>query len=174
MKETLQAIAHRKSCRKYQDIKLAPDEVSTILQAGLQAPSSMNRQQVIMTAITNKGFIQQLTKAVSSVLNKAEDYSCFYHAPCIVIVSGPRDYNELKTDGSCILQNMFIAATALEIGSCWINQLGGIGDNPMIRKILRTYQIPDDHIICGCASLGYPSGDSAPKEKNLNRILIID
>lgn len=174
MNETIQIINQRKSCRKYQDVKLSTDEVSTILHAGLQAPSSMNRQQVIITAITNKDIINELTKEITKALNKSEKYSCFYHAPCIVIVSGPKDYSALFTDGSCILQNMFLAATSLQIGSCWINQLKGIEDIPAIRKILTTCHIPENHNVCGSASFGYPDGDITPKEKDSNRIQIID
>lgn len=174
MSKTLQTIKNRKSCRKYQDVKLSPDEITTILHAGLQAPSSMNRQQMFITAVTNKEIVNQLTKEITLALDKHEDYSCFYHAPCIVIVSGPKTYSALKTDGSCILQNMFLAATDLQIGSCWINQLGGIEDIPKIRKILNMCNIPDDHLVCGCASLGYADGPMTPKEKHVNRIQIID
>lgn len=174
MSETLETIKNRKSCRKYQNIKLAPDQITTILQAGLQAPSSMNRQQMTVCAITNKEIVTQLTKEITIALNKHEDYSCFYNAPCIVIVSGPRTYNALQTDGSCILQNIFLAATDLEIGSCWINQLGGLEDTPKIREILNMCNIPSDHLVCGCASLGYADGSITPKEKHLNRMQIID
>jgi len=174
MSETLQTIKNRKSCRKYQDVKLAPDEITTILQAGLQAPSSRNRQQIIITAVTNKAIVAQLNKEISITLNTHEDYSYFYHAPCIVIVSGPRTYNALQTDGSCVLQNIFLAATDLQIGSCWINQLRGIEDTPNIRKVLTMCNIPEDHFVCGCASLGYADGPITPKEKHITRIQIID
>lgn len=174
MNETLQSIAYRKSCRSYQTTPLPSDVVYTIATAGIQAPSSMNRQQTKVTVISNTNIREQLTKEIAIALDKPEDYSCFYHAPCIMIVSAPKEYDALVTDGSCVLQNIFLAATSLGIGSCWINQLKDIADNPAIRELLTACKIPEDHIVCGCASLGYPQEDMIAKEKKVERISIID
>lgn len=173
MNETIKSIHQRMSCRNYLDTKLPKDILNTILEAGLQAPSSMNRQRVILSAITNESLINELKKAVAIKLEQPESYSCFYNANTIVIVSAPKDYSPLYTDGSCVLQNIFLSATSLGIGSCWINQLCGIEDDPKIRELLKKCNIPDDHHICGCASLGYPNGEMTPKEKDSKRIQII-
>ena len=57
-------------------------------------------------------------------------------------------------------------ANKLGIGSCWINQLKTICDEKNIRTLLRSYDIPDNHIVWGIAALGYPQTPNKIKEKN--------
>lgn len=174
MNETIKTIHQRQSCRNYQAVKIPLDILSCILDAGLQAPSSMNRQQCLITAVTNQTILKQLTKEVTVALNKEDSYSCFYNANTVIIVSGPKEYNALFTDGSCILQNIFLAATCYQLGSCWVNQLHGLEDTPAIRKLLTACKIPNDHHICGCAILGYANEEIVKKEKYSHRIQCIE
>ena len=44
MNETLNTIMTRRSCRQYQNECIKEDELITILEAGIQAPSAMNQQ----------------------------------------------------------------------------------------------------------------------------------
>ncbi len=174
MNETIQTIHQRASCRAYQETPVPKDLLNAVIDSGLQAPSAMNLQKDTITAITNKELIKDLSKGIALALDKPETYSCFYHAPCIIIVSGPKDYYALVTDGSAMLQNMFLAATSIELGSCWINQLCGIEDRPEIRALLDRCKIPSNHHVCGCVSLGYATKQASPTEKSTQRITIIE
>lgn len=174
MNETIQTIFKRQSCRDYKDVQIPKEILDMILQAGLQAPSSMNRQQCFITALTNPILLEKLSKEITSVLNREENYSCFYNASTVILVTAPRDYSALFTDGSCILENIFLAASSLDIGSCWINQLHGIEDEPSIRNILDTIGIASNHHVCGCAILGYPKQVGPKKEKDAKRIHYVE
>ena len=69
-------------------------------------------------------------------------------------------------DCACAMQNIFLAAKSLGIGSCWINQLGQTCDDPDVRAFLTKLGIPENHRVYGCAALGYAA--AAPmKEKKL-------
>lgn len=46
-------------------------------------------------------------------------------------------------DCACALQNIFLAAKSLGIGSCWINQLGQTCDDPDVRAFLTGLGIPE-------------------------------
>ena len=67
MNETLKTIAQRKSCRSYQSEMIKDDELQTILEAGIQAPSAMNRQLCEIYAVTNSDMIDELTEAIKKV-----------------------------------------------------------------------------------------------------------
>ena len=54
---------------------------------------------------------------------------------------------------------------SLGLGAVWINQLRDKCNKPEIRKILDSFHIPHNHIICGFVALGYPAEKPAPKER---------
>ena len=45
-------------------------------------------------------------------------------------------------DCACALENIFLAAKSLGIGSCWINQLGQTCDDPDVRAFLTKLGVP--------------------------------
>ncbi len=178
MNETLKVIASRYSCRDYDNKPITEDELKIILNAGLLAPSAMNSQVDEAFAVVNNDLIDELALAINDGfkhlgIKKPDDYYCTYHAPILVIVSGPRDYTRLKEDGSCMLENMFLAAESLNIGSCWINQLRDTQDLENVRAVLSKIGIPEDHRVVGCAALGYSKKRVEPKIKKESRIHII-
>ncbi len=43
-------------------------------------------------------------------------------------------------DDACAMENMFLAAHSMGIGSVWINQLQGICDEPSVRQVLTSLE----------------------------------
>ena len=96
----------------------------------------------------------------------SQTYCCYYHAPTLVIVSNEPTQWWAAMDCACAMQNIFLAAKSLGIGSCWINQLGQTYDDPEVRAFLTKLGIPENHRVYGCAALGYAA--AAPvKERQL-------
>ena len=178
MNETLETIYKRKSCRDYLPDPLDEETLKAILEAGIQAPSAMNRQQCEAFAVTNKELIDELVHELNVVFaergeKKPENYHCAYHAPVLVIVSGPEYESRRIEDGNCLLENIFLAATSLNVGSCWINQLRDTQNVEEVRNVLTKIGLPVNHQVVGCAALGYVRNEGPRKEKKLNRYHII-
>lgn len=72
------------------------------------------------------------------------------------------------------MENMFLMAQELGIGSCWINQLKEICDEPQVRAELKKFGVPDNHIVWGIVDLGYAAQEPVCKEKNENVIVFAD
>lgn len=89
------------------------------------------------------------------------------HAPTLVIVSNEPDKWWAGMDCACALENIFLAAKSLGIGSCWINQLGQTCDDPDVRAFLTKLGVPESHKVYGCAALGYAPADAPVKEKKV-------
>lgn len=65
------------------------------------------------------------------------------------------------------MENIFLAAKSLGIGSCWINQLGQTCDDPDVRAFLTKLGVPESHKVYGCAALGYAPADAPVKKKKV-------
>ncbi len=59
---------------------------------------------------------------------------------------------------------MMIAANALDLGSCWINQLHWLDENETIRRFMYKYGLKEDETITGGLILGYPEGGKPNRE----------
>ena len=106
---------------------------------------------------------------------RSKTYCCYYHAPTLVIVSNEPTQWWAGMDCACAIENMFLAAQSLGIGSCWINQLGTTCDDPEVREFITALGVPANHKVYGCVALGYPDSKIPMKEKKVkaNTITIV-
>lgn len=178
MNEVLKNILQRRSVRAYTDRQVSAEDLNTILQAACYAPSGMNLQTWHFTAVQNAELLAQLNECVKGAFAKSDNprlqerghsqsYCCYYQAPTLVIVSNDPKEWWAPMDCACALENIFLAATSLGIGSCWINQVGQTCDDPGVRECLTQLGIPEHHRVYGCAALGYAPADAPMKEKKL-------
>lgn len=147
----IEAIRTRVSCREYDERKVSLGKLSQILEAGKMAPSAMNRQIATITCVRTKAKVEQL-RALSL---EVQDRDCMYGANTIVLVHGPREDRFTVQDCSCVLENIFLAAHALKIQSCWINQFDDLFETEKGKRIKARLGIPAEDRIVGSAILGY-------------------
>jgi nitroreductase len=157
MNEVLQNIITRRSVRSFKEEQIKDEELNLILQAGMYAPSGMNKQSWQFTVVQNKEKIELLAKVVRETLGRDAGYN-FYAPPTLIMLSNERDNTNGLADCSCALENIFLMANSLGIGSCWINQLKTICDEKEVREVLTSFGIPENHIVWGIAAIGYSSG----------------
>lgn len=163
MNPVIDAILTRYSCRKFTDEPLKREDVEVILKCAAHAPSGRNRQSFQFTALTAKKDILVLIEAMKNALNLPE-YT-MYDPSCIILVSNDPENHLSRDDNACALENIFLAAHSLGIGSVWINQLKDCCHDEEVRKLLTSWSIPENHTVTGIAALGYPAGDISSKER---------
>ena len=171
MNETLNTLLNRRSIRKYRHEPVAGELLEQILTAGLYAPSARNKQPWHLTVIRKKESLVRLTEEVRTAtlrmpenpyaaMVQRDGYSVNFNAPCMIIVSAdPAESLMVQADCALLLGNMFLAAFSLGVGSCWVNQLGILSDEPGFRAVLDKLGVPSRNRVYGCAALGYPEGD---------------
>lgn len=178
MNDILKNIKSRRSVRAYTGQQVSTEDLAAILEAAAYAPSGMNLQTWHFTAIQNTSVLEELNERIKGAFAKSDDprlqerghsqtYCCYYHAPTLVIVSNEPTQWCASMDCACALQNIFLAAHSLGIGSCWINQLGQTCDDPEVRAFLTKLGVPENHRVYGCAALGYAPADITFKEKQI-------
>lgn len=172
MNEVMQAILNRRSIRKFTDQVIPREDLKQILQAALYAPSGMNKQTWQFTAITDKEKIKRLAQMIEKELGRP-GYN-FYEPNVLVLTSNEVDSNWAKEDNACALENMFLAAYSLGIGSVWINQFQTICDKAEVRAYLEELGIPKNHNIYGAAALGYAATPSVTAVQKRGIVKIVD
>lgn len=173
MNEVLSAIHARRSTRAFTDQQVSREDLDTILEAGLWAPTGNGKQLWHFTAIHNADKCQALAHAIAEADNRGPSYN-FYGAPCHIIVSYKRDEMHAFLDGSAAIQTMLLAAQSLGLSTCWINQLRPLTDDPAIRPLLTQLGVPEDYIVIGSIALGYAAKQTAPAPRKEGIINIIE
>ncbi len=170
MNEVIENIYTRRSVRAFESRSISEEMLRVIADTARYAPSGMNRQEWKFAVVQNKEIKSKLAKAITEELDRGPDYN-FYGADALVITSAPRDGRFGTEDCACALENMFLAAHSLGIGSVWINQLKGICDVPAVRKVLNEINIPGDYVSYGIAALGYNAADDKGKIEKTDGVI---
>ena len=79
-------------------------------------------------------------------------------------------YGNALADSACVLENMMVAANALDLGTVWINQLHWLTDHALIRAYLGAFGLAEDETITGGLAIGWPdTEDGLPNRAELPR-----
>ena len=163
MNPVFENLLTRRSIRSFQQKPIAREALEQIVEAGTYAPSGNNRQTWQFTVIDSPEKIQEIAKAMGKALG-APNYN-LYCPTAIILVSNDKDNHNGLADCSCALENIFLAAHALGIGSCWINQMKDAAQDPQVRAMLTELGVPENHIVWGTAALGYAAEIPAAKPR---------
>ncbi len=181
MNPVLEAITKRRSIRSYDSKPVPRDIIQAILQAGNEAPSSINTQPWRFVVIEDKKVHKKLLETAlpnaktifrniqetdpskyASIMTRFEEVEdpIYYSAPVILFVIGHGIY----ADHSCPLacQNIMLAAYSLGVGSCWVGLGSMVTDDAEVRKVL---ELKDDEKIFGPILIGYPKVYPDPPDK---------
>lgn len=184
---------NRRSIRNYKDEMIKDNEINAILEAGTYAPSGGNNQTTHRIVILDKKVLRELELLVeqefakmevqedmykslkSSILrSKKGNYYYDFQAPVLIITANKKGYGNAIADSACMLENMMLKATELQIGSCWINQLHWLDENSVVRKKLLSLGLDDDETVTGGEVFGYAKSQPETElKRNGNRITII-
>ncbi len=171
MNEVIRNIMTRRSVRAFEDTQLTKEQVELLIQTGLCAPSGMCKQTWKFTGVLNRDIIARLAKVIGE--SQGRDSYNFYNAQTLIITSNERDSRWGKEDNACALENIFLAAHSMGIGSVWINQLLDHCDEPEIRAILEELGVPENHVVYGIAALGYDKNEPRGEVKKTGKYTII-
>ncbi|MBN2754987.1 MAG: nitroreductase family protein [Candidatus Goldbacteria bacterium] len=109
-----ETVKNRRSVRKYKaGVKITKEDLAKIAQAGCLAPSARSVNPWKFIILTERNRIDGLQKIIGnngSFLTEAS-------AAIVIICEDTKYYLE---DGCAAAENMLLAATALNLGACWI------------------------------------------------------
>ena len=187
--EAMEAILTRRSTRKFKDRKIERELLNKVLEAGRYAPSGGNNQYGHFLVIENKEVMDKQAVMAEASFSKMEimpdtysslahsitaskkgGYVFHYNTPALVLYCNKPTYSNNLADTGCALENMMIAANALDLGSVWINQLKWLSEDPDIVPYLQSLGMKEDERVFGGLAIGYPdTEDGLPNRKALER-----
>lgn len=161
-KSTIEDIMTRTSVRAYSDRQVEKETVDTLLRAAMAAPTAGNKQPWRFVVIDDKEILQSISENFHTMQMAKQ-------AALAVIMCGDKNGSfpgELSDywiqDVSAASENLLLAAHAVGLGAVWCGiypQMDRVGEFSTMLNL------PDNIIPMACICIGYPAGETTPKDK---------
>lgn len=164
----LEQIHNRRSVRAYRQAEVSQEQLETILEAGIAAPSGKNGQPWRFVVVQKDKVLLKKLAAETVYFASVSQADCLI----FVFLDKPESYHYLKdvqAIGACI-ENMLLAADALGLGACWNGEILRNADR--VKKIL---SIDKRYDFMAMIVVGYPDVDHdmlRPKKKPLSEVML--
>lgn len=172
--EVFHAIEARRAVRDSRPDPVSRADILRVLSAANWAPSAMNRQQWEFIVVTGekilemggsyRAIIEEITRTWDPSLLRGslsrEEFirfaATYGGAPVVIVVltdaaDTPDLFRANIESASAAMQNLLLAATALDLGTCWMT--GPLRDEAALRRVL---EIPETKEIVAVTPLGHP------------------
>ncbi len=154
MDERLNIIFCRRSIRQYTTEPISEADITSLLEAGMAAPSAMNKRPWQFIAVTDKKTLQAIAQdsPYSRTLPDA--------ALVIVVCGNPSVSSWWLQDCTLATQNILVAAAGLGLGSVFLGCYGKPEREEPIRRVL---DIPAEIGLASVLCLGHPAEHKEPR-----------
>jgi nitroreductase len=180
-------LKNRRSIRSFQETPVPEETLGAIIHDSTLAPSSGNEQPWQFVTVTDKRFMEEISrdckeallnridknpndyaKKYEKLLSKSE-YNIFYNAPALVYILGTKQLK--NSEVNCTLAASYIMFSAVNrgLGTCWISFAKFIKDNTIKRKL----GLNPDLFIVAPLIIGYPKNTPPPPPRNEAKILSV-
>jgi nitroreductase len=174
----LRNIYARRSVRNYKPDPVPDEVLLELIKAGIYAPTARNQQAWRFAVVTNKEDIDRYSDRAKELWRKnlalkaagilgiggvsryvkmmsSPALHLFHHAPALVFIFAPKG-RFVAEDCACAAENMMLAASSLELGSCWIGFAMPLGSD---KKTLEELQVPKGYKMMAALVFGYPTNE---------------
>ncbi|HOT23643.1 MAG TPA: nitroreductase family protein, partial [Thermoleophilia bacterium] len=158
MMDAIEAILARRSIRRFTAEDVSVEDERTLIEAAFAGPSSGNGRPWHFVVVRDAETRRRLAGVHqwSGLLARA---------PLVIAVLGRADADAWVEDGAAATENVLIAATALDLGSCWV----GVWENapepqPAEVTVLEILGTTPEKYRCLCLiAVGHPADHKPPR-----------
>ncbi len=161
MNQLIQAMVDRRSIKCYEERQIPEELLTEILAAGIHAPTGRGLQSPVIVVLQDKEEIDALEKMNAAIMGAAGSHP-FYGAPTVLVVLADAEVPTAVYDGSLVLGNLLLAASALGLGGCWIHRAREEFEAPEGKALLQSWGLKGNYVGVGHCILGYPAAEPAP------------
>lgn len=156
-RDFLEMIKTRRSTRSFKPDSIPEDLLDAVLEAGTYAPTGMNRQSPVIIAVSDKKVPRKALETQRRD-NGRRQRPILRRATVVLVLADP-SANTFVEDGSCVLENLMLAAHACDLGSVWVHREREIFDSEEGKKLLREWNLPETLRGVGSIALGYSAAE---------------
>lgn len=164
--QVLEVMKKRSSTRAYTDKVLAESELEAVLEAGLQAPTGMNRQEIRFSVVRGDNpILTELDEEKRQLRGQEkQQHNFYYEAPVLIFLSAEDNFKWSKVDAGIAVQNMALAAESMGLGTLIIGCVYDALNGDKKEYFSRALQIPEGYSFEIALAVGHKADDKTPHE----------
>jgi nitroreductase len=184
--DVMEAIYERRATRDFTNAPVAPDILTKLVDAAIQAPSAFNAQPWHFTIIRDPTLLDRISAAAKPYMFRVLDpksapsgirehlndpgFHVFYHAPVMILISG-KEGEWTAEDVGLAAENLMLAAHAAGLGTCWIGFA-----QPWLKTLegKGAVELDPNYTPIAPIIVGYPREAPSPVPRNPPRLQWID
>jgi nitroreductase len=159
---SLDSIIKRRSIRSFTDKQVSAEHISSLVEAGLRAPSSMGHKPWHFVVITEKSLLAELASA------KPHGGSFLKNAPLgVAVCADPSKSDVWVEDASIAAVFIQLTAESLGLGSCWVQLRNRNHDEgkPAGRFAAEVLGLPEGLEVECIIGVGHPAEQKPPRTR---------
>jgi nitroreductase len=180
MPDFFEVLRTRRTVRSFTSEPVSQQDLQELIDSAILAPSGMNLQPWAFSVVTRRDVMDKANAIVLGILRSPEaqqrmgerlretvnapGYDIFYRAPALIVISADNKVPGAFVDCQLAVENLFLAAHAKRLGTCYMGFLMLAADHPEVPKLLG---IPEGFRIAAAAIVGHPDvrPEGAPQRK---------
>jgi nitroreductase len=181
--EVINAIYQRRAIRKYRDRTLEPSRIQRLIDAAIQAPSSMNLQPWAFVVVQGASRLEEYSNRIKAHLLSApgavvehakhllaDNVNIFHGAPVLIVICATSHEEQAAEDCSLAGQNLMLAAFSSGLGTCPIGFA-----RPWLRlsETKRELGVPEQLVPAFPVVVGYPNESPRGEGRDAPQVLWI-
>ncbi len=155
----LEALKKRRSIRSFTEQKVEKEKIEILLQSAMYAPSAVNKQPWHFIVIDDRNIMEEIMKI-------HPNSKMFETATLGILVCGDLQMQHgngyWMADCGAATQNILLAATASELGSCWV---GVFPREDRMKAFKELFSLPAHVEAFALVALGYPAEEKKTPER---------
>ncbi len=144
------------------DRKVEDEKIDTLLRAAMAAPTAGNKQPWRFVVINDKSILNEIGENFHTMtMAKGASVAVIMCGDTTATFNGDaKDY--WVQDVSAASENLLLAAHAMHLGAVWC---GIYPQMTRVRQFSEMLRLPENIVPMACICVGYPAGETTPKDK---------
>jgi nitroreductase len=162
----VETMMSRRSIRAYKPEQVKDEELKTIMDCAVNAPSAMNKQSWEVRVIQNP----ELLQAIAGLSER----NLFYNAPTLIVIAAEENNRYSPVDCGLLGENILLAAESMNIGTCVIaGVIDALNSPAALEAILPKLNLPATHKPLYTIALGYKNESPEAKPRDSAKVQVI-